>query len=81
MLANSLKEYREVYLQGIDLITAITAEIAKQSTTGASSADNAMLMAVRDLTSEVRAFREAYMAVVSSSLAPLNILNTDIIIA
>ena len=81
MLANSLKEYRDVYLQGIDLITELTAEITKQSITSASSADNAMLMAIRDLTSEVRAFREAYMAIVSSSPAPLNILNTDIIIA
>jgi hypothetical protein len=81
VLANSLKEYREVYLQGVNLITEISAEISTQSTSGASSADNAMLMAVRDLTSEVRAFREAYMAVVSSSLAPLNILNADIITA
>ena len=38
-------------------------------------------MAIRDLTLEVRAFREAYMAIISSLLASLNILNTNIIIA
>jgi hypothetical protein len=32
---------------------------------GASSADNAMLQAVRELTSEVRACREVFMAIVS----------------
>jgi hypothetical protein len=37
-------------------------------------------MAIRDLTLEVWAFREAYMAVISSLPASLNILNTNIII-
>jgi hypothetical protein len=37
-------------------------------------------MAIRDLTLEVRAFREAYMAIISSLLTSLNILNTNIII-
>jgi hypothetical protein len=37
-------------------------------------------MAIRDLILEIRAFREAYMAIISSLLAFLNILNTNIII-
>jgi len=80
-LANSLKEYRDVYIQGVNLITAISSEIAKQSTSGASGAENAMLMAVRELTAEVRALREAYMVVVSLFQAPLSLLNTDFVTA
>jgi hypothetical protein len=38
-------------------------------------------MAIRDLTLEIRAFHKAYMAIISSLLASLNILNTNIIIA
>jgi hypothetical protein len=37
-------------------------------------------MAIWDLTSEIRAFREAYMAIISSLSTSLNILNTNIII-
>jgi hypothetical protein len=37
-------------------------------------------MAIRDLTLEVQAFRKAYMAIISSLPASLNILNTNIII-
>jgi hypothetical protein len=39
-----------------------------------------MLIAIRNLTLEVRAFYKAYIAIISSLLAFLNILNTNIII-
>jgi hypothetical protein len=39
-----------------------------------------MLIAIRDLTSEVQAFYKAYMAIISSLLTFLNIPNTNIII-
>jgi hypothetical protein len=38
-------------------------------------------MAIRDLTLEVWAFHKAYIAIISSLLISLNILNTNIIIA
>jgi hypothetical protein len=75
-----LKEFKNVYLQGVNLITKISNEIKQQSTTGASSAENATIGAIHELTAEIRAFREVYMAVVSPS-APLNLLIADIIIA
>jgi hypothetical protein len=75
-----LKEFKNVYLQGVNLITKISNEIKQQSTTGASSAENAIIGAIHELTAEIRAFREVYMAVVSP-LAPLNLLIADIIIA
>lgn len=56
-----------MYLQGIRLFSAIQQEIANTKTAGASAADNAMLSAVRDLTAEIRACREVFMALVSSS--------------
>jgi hypothetical protein len=37
-------------------------------------------MAIRDLILEVRAFYKAYIAIISSLLTSLNILNTNIII-
>jgi hypothetical protein len=67
----NLKELKNVYIQGINLITSITDEINKSNVSGASSASNAMLHAVQELTSEIRAFCEVYMAVVSSFEAPI----------
>lgn len=66
-LTNKLKEFKNVYIEGVTLITAISTEINKMSTSGASNAENAMLIAVRELTAEVRACREVFMAVVSLS--------------
>jgi hypothetical protein len=54
-----------MYTQGVQLITNITATIKETSIAGASSSDTAMLMAVKELTSEIRGLREAYMHVVS----------------
>jgi hypothetical protein len=48
------------------LITSITEALADKKAAGASSSENAMLSAVQDLTAEIRAFREVYMAAVSS---------------
>jgi len=51
-----------MYKEGVQLMAAI-AEATKQSTTGsASESENAMLLAVKELTSEVKMFRWAYMA-------------------
>jgi len=57
------QEFKDVYLQGVTLITNISSEMQRQSTSGASAADNAMLVAVRELTAEVRACREVFMVV------------------
>ena len=62
------KEYKDVYTEGVRLIANISTEISRQSIGGASAADNAMLIAVRELTAEVRACREVFMAVVSSQM-------------
>jgi hypothetical protein len=52
-------------------------ERGESSAPGASSADNMMLSAVRDLTNEIRAFREAYMFAVSFSQTPFIVLSSN----
>jgi hypothetical protein len=46
---------------------------------GALSTENIIISAIHELTIEIRAFREVYIAVISP-LAPLNLLITNIII-
>ena len=47
------------------MITTISMEINKLSTSGASSTENAMLVVVRELTTKVRTCREVFMAIIS----------------
>jgi hypothetical protein len=56
------------------LINSITQAIQEGATAGASSSENAMLQAVKELTSEIRLFRLAFMHSVSALKTPGNIL-------
>jgi hypothetical protein len=57
---------------GVKLMANISAELKSMSVSGASNTENAMLMAVKELTAEIKAFRECYMAAVSPVHPPSN---------
>jgi hypothetical protein len=61
-----------VYDMGIKLMANISAELKSISVSGTSNTENAMLMAVKELTAEIKVFRECYMAAVSLVHPPLN---------
>jgi hypothetical protein len=69
-----------VYNAGVTLITNISEELKKLSVPGASDSDNAMIVAVKELTAEIRACREVYMAVVSSFPLPPNLISLTLLI-
>ena len=79
-LTNTWQEFRNVYNTGTTLITSISEELKKMSVAGASDSENAMLMAVRELTAEIRACREVFMAVVSSFPLPPNLISLTLLI-
>jgi len=58
------------------LIASITTASAEEQQRGASTQENTQFALIRELISEIRAFREVYMAVVSCFLGPQQALLT-----
>ena len=69
-----------MYNAGVILITNISEEFKKLSVPGVSDSDNAMIVAVKELTVEIRACREVYMAIVSSFPLPPNLISVTLLI-
>ena len=63
-----------MYNADVILITNIFKELKKLSVAGASDSDNAIIITVKELTAEIRAYYKVYMAVVSLFLFPLNLI-------
>ena len=52
--------------------------LKESSPSGSSTTESAMLVAVKELTSEIRLFREVFMYAISRSKAPLRILDPNL---
>ena len=63
-----------MYNTGVTLITNISEELKKLSVPGISDSDNAIIVAIKELTIEIQAYREVYIIVISLFLFPLNLI-------
>ncbi len=60
-----IQEFRNVYIYGANIITNITAALQESQTTSISSSENVIVQAIKEVASEIRLYRRAYMFLVS----------------
>jgi hypothetical protein len=61
-----MQEYKDVYDQAVALIAAVAKIRDEEKVSAASSQEPQMFKLIRDLTEEIRGFKEAYMLAVGS---------------